>query len=148
MIDTLNAVLAAILLLVQIIGSARDALFDRGTILPDANAPDAPEGLGEVGRQERRMFMVQSPYVSWRWRHYFIWGERWTVQAVALIVLARSLWNEVWMPSVLLIALLVISLHSPVYRWVYIHRWKFAGDESRPRWYLIVSKLWRWIPWT
>ena len=37
------AVAAAILLLVQLIGSARDALFDRGTILPDADAPDAPE---------------------------------------------------------------------------------------------------------
>ncbi len=146
--DWTVAVLAATALIVQLIGSARDALFDRGTILPDAGAPDAPEGLGEVGRQEGRMFLVQSPYVSWKWRHYAIWGERWTVQAVAFAMLAKAVWNDVWMPLILIAALFVISLHSPVYRWVYIHRWKFAGDESRPRWYLLVSKLWKWIPWT
>jgi len=148
MIDTFNAVFAAILLLVQIIGSARDALFDRGTILPGTDAPDSPDGVGEVGRQEGRMFLVQSPYVSWKWRHYFIWGERWTVQAVALVVMARAVWLETWMPLIMLAALFVISLHSPVYRWVYIHRWKFSGDESRPRWYLLVSRLWKWIPWS
>lgn len=128
------SVAAAVLLFVQLIGSARDALFDRGTILPD--------------RQEGRVFFVQSPYVSWRCRHYAIWGERWTVQAVAFVMLAKAVWSDVWMPLILLAALFVISLHSPVYRWIYIHRWKFAGDESRPRWYLLVSKLWKWIPWT
>jgi len=139
------AVAAAALLLVQLIGSARDALFDRGTILPDADAPDAPEG--EVGRQEGRMFFMQFQYVSWKWRHYAIWGERWTVQAVAVAMLVKATWSDVWMPLYLLLALFVISLHSPLYRWIYIHRWKFAGDETRPAWYLTLRKLWTWIPW-
>lgn len=125
MIDhTVMTMSGAVIIAVQVLGSARDAVFDAGKV---------------VGYEDR--------HVSWKWRHAFIFGERWPVQVVGLVLLYFGLRDEILMPVVLLSALVVMSLHQAVYDTVYWNRKLFAGDDSKPGWYLWLSNLWSWIPW-